>query len=96
MEKKQSKYKDQKQKSKKNTSILDKSIYKPQKKSYILYKSNSNEIKISNEQQEKYIAVLKIGIIKELMQQKIITADEMAIIVKQIKNQNKLEVEIEQ
>lgn len=69
-------------------------IYKLNKISYY-YKKNSKETKISNEQKEKYIAVLKIGIVKELTQQGIITKDEMTVIIKQIRNKSKLEVEIE-
>lgn len=78
---------------KKNATTFNNSIYNTNKISY--YKNNSKETKISNEQKEKYVAVLKIGIVKELMQQGIITKDEMTIIIKQIKKQDKLEVDIE-
>ncbi len=81
-------------KDKKNATTFKNSIYNTNKISYY-YKNNSNETKISNGQKEKYIAVLKIGIVKELMQQGIITKDEMTIIIKQIKRQDKLEVDIE-
>lgn len=82
------------QSNKKSDTSLKNSIYKTNKVSYY-YKDNSKQNIISNKQKEKYIAVLKIGIVKELMQQKIITRNEMEIIIKQIKKQDKLEVEIE-
>ena len=78
----------------KNATTFNNSIYNINKISYY-YKNNSKETKISNEQKEKYITVLKIGIIRELMQQKVITQQEMTIIIKQIKKQDKLEVDIE-
>ena len=84
----------QNNKNKKSATTFNNSIYNTSKISYY-YKNNSKETKIPNEQKEKYIAVLKVGIVRELMQQGIVTTDETAIIIKQIKKQNKLEVDIE-
>lgn len=82
------------QKKNENATTFNNSIYNTNKISYY-YKNNSKETRISNEQKEKYVTVLKIGIIRELMQQKILTQQEMTIIIKQIKKQDKLEVDIE-
>lgn len=58
------------------------------------YKINSKRFDIPIKENQTYVAILEIGIIKELKQQGIITEDEMITIIKQLKKKNGLEVEI--
>lgn len=72
-----------------------KPIYKYKKLSNnTKYKINSKRFNIPTKEEQNYIAILQIGIVKELKHQKIITDDEMLTIIKQLKKKNKLEVEI--
>lgn len=71
-----------------------KPIYKYKKLSYKKYKINSKRFNIPTKEKQNYIAIMQIGIVKELKHQGIITDDEMLTIIKQLKKKNKLEVEI--
>lgn len=74
---------------------LKKPIYKYKKLSNnTKYKINSKRFNIPIKERQNYIAILQIGIVKELKHQGIITDDEMLTIIKQLKKKNKLEVEI--
>ena len=72
---------------------LRKPIYKEEQ---ISYKYNINSRKYNNEieQNKTYVAILQIGIVKELRQQAIITDEEMIDIIKQIRKKNRIEEQI--